>query len=80
MIWNDNNYFQGHFNGNNHRIYVDINSNNIYVGLFSQIRGPLLYQHYNNYLIEYLTIDGKVQGGPNSQYVGGFAGYSEWYF
>ena len=65
MIGNDDYYFEGQFFGNGHRIYVDINSDNQYVGLFSQFGGTLLSD---------LIVAGSVTGGYHSEFVGGFAG------
>ena len=56
--------FRGRFDGNNHLIYVDIDTNATNVGLFSQVAG----------VIQNLIVDGSVVGGYASQYVGGLVG------
>jgi len=65
MIGNDTYFFEGAFEGNNHRIFVDIISDNTYVGLFSQ---------YGGSFISDLLLDGSVVGGANSRNIGSLAG------
>ena len=57
--------FTGSLNGAGYRIYVNINSNNSNVGLFSQLGGGT---------IDFLIVDGQITGGQNSQNVGGIVG------
>lgn len=62
-----NDYFSGSFEGNNHTINVNINSNNSNVGLFSQISSATITN---------LNITGTVSG---SSYVGSLVGYAQNY-
>jgi len=58
--------FKGYIWGDNHKITVEIESDEQYVGLFSCLSEGQIYD---------LVLDGSVIGGLNSQYVGGFAGF-----
>jgi len=62
MIGDDKYFFQGFFDGNGHRIYVDIFSDNDYVGLFSRIGS-----YHRQGSIDNLSIAGRVQGGYESK-------------
>ncbi len=59
------NMFQGNFDGNNHRITLNINSTTAYNGLFGYLG--------NNAIVSKIIIDGVVTGG---NYSGAIAGFS----
>ena len=63
--------FKGRFDGNNYSIFVNINSSDQYVGLFSQTGG-------NSDTIKNLTVAGTVvsTSDANPSYVGGIIGYA----
>ena len=71
MVGDDNNYFQGYFDGNNKKITVNISSNATNVGLFSRVG---YVSGTSSSHIVHLTVDGTISGGSSSTNVGGFVG------
>lgn len=69
--------FAGLFEGNNHKLYVDIKSDNQYVGVFGYVGvGDTIYEKNPPY-IRAFTVEGNIESGANSSYVGGIVGEAD---